>query len=362
MINPVKALTLAATALITALILAAVYFVARTPQDVVDGPPVQAPAPSATGTVVYTVPGDASASRIGDDLEALGIVRSGRQFALLVRLMGLQGRLTAGEHEFEKGRSTLAAIEVVTSQEIVPTLRVTLPEGLRFEEMADLVDASGIATRREFLDAVAAARLPAELGDTGRPEGQSLQGYLFPDTYIVPVGTTASELVQLMLRTFVRRFTPELRASVQARGLTIHQAVTLASIIEREAQVAAERPLMAAVFYNRIAAGDLLGADPTVQFAVTIADATSIARFGYWKKTLTKEDLDVNSQYNTRKFAGIPPGPITNPGLASLEAVAKPAVSNAYYFVADARANDGSHVFAETLEQHEANQARVGGQ
>jgi UPF0755 protein len=239
----------------------------------------------------------------------------------------------------------------------VPTVRLTFPEGIRFEEMADIVANSGLATKAQFLDAVAKATLPPELGTL--PAGQNLQGYLFPDTYIVPVGTTAEDLVALMLKTFTRRFTPELRAAAQAHGLTIHQAVTLASIVEREAVKDEERPLIAGVFYNRIAANDLIGADPTVQFAVA-QDAANVRLYGYWKKELTAADLAIDSPYNTRKYPGIPPGPITNPGLASLEAVANPTQTDYYYFVANSIKGDGSHVFAVTAEEHQKNQALYG--
>ena len=350
--------TLIATALTAAAILASVAVVARTP-DQIDPTGPRAAVAGSGETVAFTVEPDQSAARIGAELQRQGLIRSGRQFALLVRLTAVDSKLTAGVHEIERGSSTLAVIRTLTSSEIVPTLKVTFPEGLRFEEMAPLAEKAGFGPAASFLEAVAKAKLPAELADSLPPEA-SLQGYLFPDTYILPVGATMDDLVALMLKTFALRFTPELRNAVIERGLTIHGALTLASIIEREAAVASERPIMAAVFYNRLAAGDLIGADPTVQFAVTVIDPTSISRFGYWKKELTKEDLAIESEYNTRKFAGIPPGPIASPGLASMEAVAKPATTKAYYFVANARANDGSHVFAETLAEHERNQALYG--
>jgi len=135
--------------------------------------------------------------------------------------------------------------------------------------------------------------------------------------------------------------------------------VTLASIVEKEAVVAEERPRIAGVFLNRVAAGDALGADPTVQFALA-ADPASVAKFGWWKLELTAVDLEIVSPYNTRKVAGIPPGPIANPGLASLEAVANPEETDFYYFVADAKKGDGSHRFAVTLDEHLQNQALYG--
>jgi UPF0755 protein len=124
--------------------------------------------------------------------------------------------------------------------------------------------------------------------------------------------------------------------------------------------LAQERPLIAGVFYNRLAASDLLGADPTIQFAVAL-DPASVARYGYWKQELDVNDLANKSRYNSRIYPGLPPGPITNPGLASLEAVANPTATRYYYLVADAKKGDGSHAFAETFAQHEQNIAAVGG-
>jgi UPF0755 protein len=135
---------------------------------------------------------------------------------------------------------------------------------------------------------------------------------------------------------------------MQANGLTLHEAVTLASIVEREAVQPDERPLIAGVFLNRLRLGMPLGADPTVQYALA-DDPQSVERFGFWKQGLTLEDLEVESPYNTYVNGGLPPGPIANPGLDSLEAVAYPAETSYLYFVAR---EDGSHVFAETLEEH----------
>jgi UPF0755 protein len=224
--------------------------------------------------------------------------------------------------------------------------------------MALIAEKAGFGSRESFMAASQSAFLPPGFAES-HPEGASLQGYLFPDTYIMPVGSNSTDLIAYMLRTLVLRFTPELRAAAQERGLSPHQALTLASIVEREAVLPEERPMIAGVFYNRLAASDALGADPTVQFAVSLLQG-SIGEFGYWKKELTLEDIEIDSPYNTRKYPGLPPGPIANPGLASIEAVAHPAQTNMYYFVADAKADDGSHRFAETLEQHTANIQQYG--
>ncbi|MEX1103499.1 MAG: endolytic transglycosylase MltG, partial [Dehalococcoidia bacterium] len=340
-------------------ILAATVLMAQTPDSVFDGSLLgERQQANSRETVDYALPEGASASDVGGDLESRGIIRSGRQFQVLLALMGLQDQLSAGDHRLKTNSSVVEVIDLITVKAGVDTLRVTFPEGLRIEEMAVRAQEAGFGLPEEFLAAVERASLPASL-EGAIPEGQGLQGYLFPDTYILPVGATMDDLVGLMLETFDERFSPELRAAAEAKGLTIHQAVTLASIIEREAVIPEERPLMAGVFFNRLAAGDALGADPTVQFALTF-DAASVEEFGYWKRELTLEDLEVESPYNTRKVPGMPPGPITNPGLASLEAVANAEETEFYYFVADARKADGSHVFAVTLDEHLANQALYG--
>lgn len=339
--------------------LLAAYFVAATPAAVL-GDRVVEPLAASPGndTVPYTLREGSSAGQVGDDLERLGVVRSGRQFQVLVSLMGLQDRLSAGDYELAKDSAAATVIEQVTVKQMVPTLKVTFPEGIRIEEMAMLAAEAGFGSRQEFLDAVASAKLPPDLAAT-LPPGQGLQGYLFPDTYILPAGASAAALVTLMIETLNERFTPELRAAALGQGLNPHQALTLASIVEREAVLAEERPRIAGVFYNRLAEGDLLGADPTTQFAVAL-DPASVEKYGWWKKGLTIDDLENPSKYNTRLVPGLPPGPITNPGLASIEAVAHPEKTKFYYFVADSLKKDGSHVFAETLAEHEQNKARYG--
>lgn len=344
---------------VTIAILVAAWMVGRTPDGATGDLAVSgAPTVALGDSLIYEIPAGHSASEIGDELQELGIVQSARQFRLLVSLMGLEDRLSAGDYQLPTGASVVTVINLLTSNRTVPTIRVTFPEGLRIEEMAELAEEAGFGPSEDFIAAAHVAVLPAEFA-ADAPEGHDRQGYLFPDTYIMPQGVTAADLVEFMIETLDRRFSPELRDAVRAQGLTLHEALTIASIIEREAVLEDERPLIAGVFFNRIAAGDRLGADPTVQFAVAI-DPFSVAEHGWWKAELTVEDLEIDSEYNTRKYSGIPPGPITNPGLAAIEAVANPSATTMYYFVADSVEGDGSHLFAETWEQHLANIASVG--
>jgi UPF0755 protein len=221
-------------------------------------------------------------------------------------------------------------------------------EGWRLEEIADAV-AEGIS-RDEFL---AAARPASRLGGTARlpwqsaPRNASLEDSLSGHDPIRRTDT-AESLLEAMLQAFQDNLTPDIEPSAEAMGLTLHEVVTLASIIEREAVVPEERPIMAQVFLSRLRQGIPLEADPTVQYAIA-EDSAGVKEFGYWKQELTRADLEYDSPYNTYANEGLPPGPICSPRAESMEAVARPAATNYLYFVAK---GDGSHAFASTLQEH----------
>jgi UPF0755 protein len=353
-------LSFAGIALTVAVLLVASYLVAKTPSAVLGDDLVSSAKPATDHEQVgYSLPQGRSAGDIGSDLKKLGVIKSGQQFEFLVSLMGVQAQLSAGDYLLKKNSSVVTVIDELTVKDQVPVLKVTFPEGIRAAEMAAIAEKAGFGPAASFIQAAANTPVPPGFADSF-PAGATLEGYLFPDTYIMPVGATADQLIAYMLRTLEQRFTPELRSAAQAQGLNPHQALTLASVVEREAVLPEERPLIAGVFFNRFRAQDVLGADPTVQFAISLTPG-SVERFGYWKKELTTADLEIDSPYNTRKNPGLPPGPIANPGLASIEAVAKPANTKFYYFVANAKADDGSHAFAETFEEHQRNVAAVGG-
>ena len=340
-------------------ILFASYCIATTPDDLLGADIVPSYTPASEHEQVgYTLPEGRSAEDIGEDLEALGVVRSGAQFEFLVSLMGMQSQLGSGDYLLRTNSSVVTVISELTVREAVPVLKVTFPEGIRIEEMAIIAEEAGFGTRDQYMAATLTAELPQGFAET-RPAGASLEGYLFPDTYIMPVGSTMEELIAYQLRVLVQRFTPELRSAAAEQGLNPHEALTLASIVEREAVLAEERPRIAGVFYNRLEEEALLQADPTVQYAVSLVPG-SVEQFGYWKEELTQADLQIDSPYNTYKYPLLPPGPIANAGLASIEAVAEPEDTDYYYFYANAKADDGSHVFAVTLAEHEQNIAEYG--
>jgi UPF0755 protein len=307
------------------------------------------PIASSGPSVTIKVPQGADGGAIARQLERAGVVSGGGMFGTLAGLMGVQNELAAGEYEFSPGLPASELIQRLRKGIVVPTVTVTIPEGRRLEEVAALFERQGLTTAAEFQAAAAATDYP-QAAAQNRPQGATLEGYLFPDTYFFTKKITAHDIVERLVTTFEERFDQELRTAAQAQNLTVHQVATLASIVEREAQVSEERGLIAAVFINRLKAGIPLQADPTVQYA--IADPASVGKNGWWKRDLTLDDLKVNSPYSTYANMGLPPGPIASAGLASLRAVAHPAPVKYLYFVAK---GDGSHAFAETLDEHNRN-------
>jgi UPF0755 protein len=225
---------------------------------------------------------------------------------------------------------------------------LAVPEGWRVREIADRLESTRVVSGADFITAASVAP-PAAFK---APAGHDLEGYLFPDSYEISVDTTPRELVRRMVQQFERVFDDGLRAKAAERGLSVHEAVTLASIIEREAAIPSERPVISAVYHNRLQLRMILQADPTVQYAVANANLAAAPSVGYWKRDLTRADLELDSPYNTYLVKGLPPGPICNPGLASLRAAVEPAAVDYVFFVAR---GDGSHVFARTEPEHQLN-------
>jgi len=324
-----------------------------------EGEDAQAPASDDPTPVTFTVFAGETAEQISQRLESEGLIQDANLFRALLRVQGVDTQLEAGDYQLRRNMS-MAEIMAALQQGRPSTVTLTIPEGWRAEQIAALLTETGLANPDAFLRLVRTGAGFDPSTSSGqrydflsdRPEGvTSLEGYLFPDTYEFKADATASDVIDRMLTTFGERFTPEMRQQAKARGLSIHQAITLASIVEREAQVPDERALIAGVFHNRLKTGMYLNADPTVQYALGYqADADQ-----WWKRPLYIEDLGVDSPYNTYTHVGLPPGPICNPGLAALQAAVEPADTEYYYFVANDVAGDGSHVFAKTLEEHNAN-------
>lgn len=336
---------------VVALLGIGVWLLSETPGTLVNETPAPRLGPTrAPGgeTVVVTIDEGDSVEEIGEKLEQAGVIQSARLFRALATLMGTGNDLAPGDYEFERGETALTAVRRI-SQGITAQLVVTFPEGLRVEEYGDILEQRSVVPAADFRAALGEQYQAAFLSEL--PPGASLEGFLFPATYGFARGTTAHQAVQQLIDAFDQRYRDEIVPRLGASGRSLYDIVTLASIIEREAQVPEERPVIASVFLNRLEQGLPLQADPTVQYAAG-SDPESVAQYGYWKTELTLADLAIQSPYNTYDTVGLPPGPIASPGLDSMLAALEPAETNFLFFVAGP---DGSHLFAETLEEHRAN-------
>ena len=285
------------------------------------------------------VPPGSSPNTIGRRLVAAGVVRDLATFRYVLARSGQARRLQAGEYRFDRPLRPREVIDLM-ARGAVYLRPITFREGLTIRQMAALYEQGGFGKAADFTAAASNASLITDLD----PEARDLEGYLFPETYTLPRRATASELVTRMVAAFRSALTPDLTARAAARGLSLRQLVTLASIVEKETGKAEERPVVAAVYANRLRIGMGLQCDPTVIYA--------LERAGRYDGNLTREDLRFDSPYNTYRYAGLPPGPIAAPGRASLEAAASPAPASYIYFVSR---NDGSHAFASTLDEHNRN-------
>lgn len=285
------------------------------------------------------VPPGAGVGAISQRLAELGIVRHPLLFRAAVWEAGADRMLQAGEYRFDAASTPSDVVGRLIKGDVY--LRsITFPEGLTLLEMAATFESRGFGTRDEF---VAAAR-EGTLARAWDPEATDLEGYLFPETYSLSRQSTAKDLVAQMVARFRAHLTDELRTKAQARGLSVRQLVTLASLVEKETARGDERPLVAAVYTTRLRVGMPLQCDPTVIYALT--------RAGRFDGNLTRADLAFDSPYNTYRYPGLPPGPIASAGRAALLAAAEPADENFIYFVSR---NDGSHAFARTLDEHNRN-------
>ncbi|MGQ9894555.1 MAG: endolytic transglycosylase MltG [Roseiflexus sp.] len=309
----------------------------------------------ATPVEFIVEPGD-SAGMIATRLGTANLIRQPLLFTLLVRLQGLDGKLQAGRYLL-RADMTMSEIIAALQNSRVEEVQVTIIEGSRLEEIAEQIGAAGLVnvTEQAFLRAVrnGAAFQAQHFYLNSLPSGASLEGYLFPDTYRFAVTATVTEVIEIMLDRFDEQYATFER-EVTVTGATVHDVVTMASIVQREAAREDEMPKIAAVFWNRLkpehlaeTGGGKLGADPTVQYI--------LGQRGNWWPRLDSLSIDeingIASLYNTRVNPGLPPGPIASPGLAALRAAARPDASAPYlYFVASCT-TPGAHNFAVTFEE-----------
>jgi UPF0755 protein len=301
------------------------------------------PAPRTGEPVRVTIPRGATLAAIADTLSARGVIASPRWFRFWATVTGRERAIQAGIYDLYQHRPATEVLSLLVAG-TTAYQRLVVPEGLMLGEVAEEIHRQlGIPAE----SVLAAARDPALLAQVDAGTGaRTLEGYLYPSTYFVPIAATARDVVAQMVAQFAARWRPEWDARLHTMGLTRRQAVTLASIIEGEVRDARDRPFVSSVYHNRLRAGWRLQADPTVIYA--------LGR----RRRLFEKDYEHRSPYNTYLIDGLPPGPIGQPSAASLEAALYPAATDFFFLVARP---DGQHVFSRTLREHLAAVAQVRG-
>lgn len=287
---------------------------------------------------LVNIPPGTNAKNIAAILQREGIVRDGRIFIILVNIRRVANKLKAGEYEFNN-RMTLAEILDKLIKGEVVTHTVTIFEGYTLKQIADLLETKGLIQRERFLGLCHDPPFFEGLSNGGYPiKAESLEGYLFPDTYLFTRGIEEEKIIELMVGRFQEVITEKDLVRAKELGFSLHEIIILASLIEKEVMVSRERPLVSAVFHNRLKRGRPLESCASVLYAL-----------GKHKTKLSYEDLKTPSAYNTYLHPGLPPGPICNPGLSSIKAALNPAGVDYLYFVSN---GDGTHTFSKTYHEH----------
>lgn len=298
--------------------------------------------------VVVVIPEGAATKQIAQILKDNGLIQFPGAFVKRVKESEYRGSLQPGEFTLNTGMSTWEMIEILGHVEPTRTVKaiLTVPEGFSIEQIAARVDAEGLFTEEQFLNAVQENDYHYDFLES-IPEGvyvnYRLQGFLFPATYNIYEDTTAHDLVDMMLQKFDEVYDEGMRTQAAAMNYTPYELVNRAAIVEREAKLDEERPIIAGVINNRLEQGMMLQMCPTVLYPITNGI--------YDKSEVTYDDLEVESLYNTYKNTGLPVGPICNPGAVSLNAVLNPTEHNYLYYHVD-NAETGSHIFTETYQEH----------
>jgi len=293
---------------------------------------LQSADPNNHAAKIFVVKKGDGVREISYNLKHDGLIKDSIVFFLETKLLGLDKQLQAGDFRLNPSMSATEIAYNLTHGTL--DIWVTIPEGLRATEIAETLK----------------AKIPT-YNDSWAAELQTNEGYLFPDTYLIPRDADINTVLSLMKTNFENKY--ESVKNTKTTNLSDQDTIIVASIIEREAIFAEDRPLVASVIVNRLGIGMALGADPTVQYAVGYQPATKT----WWKKDLTVDDLAIDSPYNTRKNPGLPPGPISNPGLSSIKAALNPAKSDYLYYFSD---KQGHLHFATTLAGHNANIQKYG--
>jgi len=312
---------------LTLILLLAVFILALQRVDL-----ILSPVSEQKKQVLVTIPKGASPAVIGRQLEKANVIRSATAFRYLVAWKKVGPKLRAGEHILDPSLNTTEIVESLIRGRL-KMYRLTIPEGLTMAQVAVIVSKTGLADKESLFALFNDSGFITSLG----LDEKNLEGYLFPETYYFTAGISARDIAQAMVNRFLKVWS-RYEASAQAAGMTRHEIVTLASIVEKETGDDSERPLSAAVFLNRLKQGMRLQSDPTVIYGLESFNGN-----------LTRKHLETLTPYNTYQIKALPPGPIANPGEASLKAVIEPAKVNYLYFVSK---NDGTHHFSRTLTEH----------
>ena len=293
------------------------------------------PADPAAATVSFEVgPGEGFGS-VTQDLHAKRLITRPDRFKLVARMKGFDKKIRAGEYDLSAAMSPRQILQKLVSGK-VRLYRLTIPEGHTLQQIAQVAEKARLCSAADFTAAAADPSLVAALGIPVK----NLEGYLYPDTYFFPKGTSATEIVRAMIRRFETVFKPEWKARAAALKMSRHAFVTLASIIEKETGAAFERPLISSVFHNRLKRNMRLQTDPTVIYGIP-----------NFNGNLTRRDLAAPTPYNTYVIRGLPPGPIASPGAKALEAALYPADTDFLYFVSK---KDTTHQFSTNIRDHNA--------
>lgn len=299
---------------------------------------INTPASEQKVDITFEVKPGMTLTKVARDLEAQHVVRNANLFLLFARVKGQQNAMKVGEYLFNTTMRPVEVLEILTSGRSIGR-NFTVAEGLNLFEIADLYGKGGFGSREEFWDLVNDPDFASSLiGE----RVNSLEGYLYPETYQITKYTDTKSVIRAMVARFIDIYLREVEPVAAAAKMTRHQIVTLASIIEKETGAPEERPRISSVFHNRLKKGMMLQTDPTVLYGK--ARAT-----GSFEINITKKDLQAPTEYNTYTIRGLPPGPIANPGRASLLAAVQPEPTEYLFFVSQ---NDGTHAFTSRYEDH----------
>jgi len=325
---------------IAAIILSALYYWNQ----------ISIPASSDKDEVVFVITKGEGVKEIAASLEEQEFIKSAYWFEVFVFFDGSQSEFIVGNYLLRRDMNTKEVANVLKSGQSAPERTIIIIEGWSSREIADYLEKQNVVTKDDFLSASITADSRQVVPDTvydflaDKPDDQGLEGYLFPDTYRIFENATSSHIIKRMLDNFEVKFTEQMKADAQAGNVNIYQVVTLASIIEKEVRTDVDRKIAAGIFYDRINQGVALQSDATVNYVT-----------GKQELQPSLTDLEVDNPYNTYKYRGLPPGPISNPSLSSIMAAIYPEKSEYFYFLTKP---DGTTVFSKTYDEHLDNKAK----